>query len=298
MLIERDNSTTVLKSKLRYIECTELFKRLEKIKYAVVKGEPLSLAAYGEVGRRPSNDIDILVPKTEIKKVEEILIECGFESSKKQTRENRVFCLTQSHQIMPYVKHTPIINAIVDVNFDVFWGEYKGMPINMEAFLSDTINVNIYNNSVKTLKPEKLFIQLCLHHYKELNSIFLLFDHNFYRNSSFLDVYLLIKKNFSFNNVEDICSYCQKLEIAPYVYFVVYYTNRLFENEVLKALVERLKCQEGVDLLEHFGLDGERRKWHIDFETRMSMGSLHEYLAKILTKNDLKKIYINQKYFM
>ena len=168
----------------------------------------------------------------------------------------------------------------------------------MESFLSDTINVNIFNNLVKTLKPEKLFIQLCLHHYKELNSIFLLFDHNFYRNSSFLDVYLLIEKNFSLNDVENIYSYCQQLKITPYIYFVVYYTNRLFENEVLKVLVERLKCQEGIDLLEHFGLDGERRKWCVDFKKRMSMESLDEYLAKSLTKNDLKKINTNEKFFM
>ena len=96
----------------------------------------------------------------------------------------------------------------------------------MESFLSDTINVNIFNNLVKTLKPEKLFIQLCLHHYKELNSIFLLFDHNFYRNSSFLDVYLLIEKNFSLNDVENIYSYCQQLKITPYIYF--YSSNYLY----------------------------------------------------------------------
>jgi hypothetical protein len=55
-------------SKIRYATVAPLFEQLldKKVPFAAVKGEPLSIAAYGKLGQRHSGDIDILVPRKHI----------------------------------------------------------------------------------------------------------------------------------------------------------------------------------------------------------------------------------------
>ena len=61
---------------------------------------------------------------------------------------------------------------------EMFWGEYEGKRIDISEFLSDTIEIDIYGCKVKTLPPLKAMVQLILHHYKEMNSIYHLAGHN------------------------------------------------------------------------------------------------------------------------
>lgn len=298
MLKNRDSKTKELKSKIRYRECADIFKSLESIEYAVIKGEPLSLAAYGEFGKRSSGDIDILISKKNIMNLEKILINNGFRMNTTISRKDRIFYLSQSHQLMPYVKLTPLLNIVIDINFDILWGGYQGTPIDMDLFLQNTIAIDIFGCSVKTLDPVKLFVQLCLHHYKELNSIFLLSVHNFYRKESFFDVYQLIKNNFTFKNILTIFDYCNQLQIVPYIYFIIYYTQLLFPCDIINAFSESFRTSTGVALLEHYGLTENRKKWYINFEKRMHTESLAPYLLKNLDKDELEKIELNKKYFM
>lgn len=85
--IQQDNKAGMLKNKIRYYECHQLFKRMEDIPYAIVKGEALSLAAYSKTGERNSSDIDILISKKYISLLESLLVECGFEMSLPISRE-------------------------------------------------------------------------------------------------------------------------------------------------------------------------------------------------------------------
>lgn len=48
--------------------------------------------------------------------------------------------LSTSHQIKPWISDIPPWEKIeVDLNFDIFWGEYEGKRVDIEEFLSDTI---------------------------------------------------------------------------------------------------------------------------------------------------------------
>ena len=60
-------------SMLRFKACQDLFYELNSISYALIKGEALSLQAYGVLGRRFSDDIDILIHRDDIKIAENIL---------------------------------------------------------------------------------------------------------------------------------------------------------------------------------------------------------------------------------
>lgn len=83
--------------------------------------------------------------------------------------ETAVLCITYSHQIPSYHKEVTGFHLNVDINYDIFWGEYEGQRTSIGDFFTDTVEMNIYGISVKTLSVEKAFIQLILHHYKEMN---------------------------------------------------------------------------------------------------------------------------------
>ena len=53
------------------------------------------------------------------------------------------------------------------------WGE-SGIHTDMNEFLEHTIPYEIYGVEVRKLEPVHEFISLCLHHYKDLNSLYLL----------------------------------------------------------------------------------------------------------------------------
>ena len=177
---------------LFYKELRPLFEKLATIKYAVVKGEVLSQQIYGKPNKRKSNDIDILVDKKNVKIVEDELKKLGFKQSSQddsiEARNNRVLCMTCSHQIPSYHKEKFGFHFNVDINFDIFWGEYEGERCSIEDFLIDTLEMNVYEVSIKTLPPEKAFVQMILHHYREMNSIYQLSFYNCINQSCCINI--------------------------------------------------------------------------------------------------------------
>ena len=163
-----------------FSQTKELWQNSIQIPYSLIKGDALSYLAYQSLGRRKYSDIDILIPRCNMKPFEKILISAGFRSTidMNNQRNTRIFCVSQSHQIPPYIKGIQNQKIEIDINFDMFWGEYEGKRIDISEFLSDTIEIDIYGCKVKTLPPLKAMVQLILHHYKEMNSIYHLAGHN------------------------------------------------------------------------------------------------------------------------
>lgn len=92
-------------------------------------------------------------------------------------------------------KKIGFIVSIVDINYDSFFGEYTGKRVDIDNFLSDTIEMEIYGVKVKTLSPLKAMVQLILHHYyKEMNSIYHLASHDNINYNMLKDVYYLCEK--------------------------------------------------------------------------------------------------------
>ena len=265
--------------------------------YAVIKGEPLSVLAYNQLGQRRSADIDILVDKSNLKKLENILLDNGF-TAKTIDRKDQVLMRAFSHQITPFTKEMPFSDIIVDLNYDIFWGEYEGKRININEFLEDTIELDVYGYNIKTLPPLKSFIQLVLHHYKEMNSIYHLATHKCIRRSRFNDIYNLLKNNANVILLEDIEYISIKYQIKPYVYYVLYYTYYIFKDNFLKPYVDLLYDKVGDSLVESYGLtDKERKKWNINIETRFNEDNLFQFISQDLEKYDLEKLERNIRLF-
>lgn len=185
-----------LKKILSYKECFEVVKRFN-FPYAIIKGEALSLMAYGELGKRNSQDIDLLISPKYIGIAKVILNDNGFYYIIKN-KYDKVLTISMSHQSPTYIKKTKISYIYLDLNHSIFWGEYAGKCVDIDTFLEDIIDTEIYGCNMKTLPPIKMLIQLILHHYKDMNSIFLLATRKSIKRSMFDDVYFLLK-----NNLED-----------------------------------------------------------------------------------------------
>ena len=257
--------------------------------------------AYKSFGQRIFGDIDVLVPRQNLNLVDECLRESGFYQSinnEKELRECKIFCLSCSHQTISYKRLIENYSIEIDINFDVFWGEYTEKRIDIPDFLSDCIEMDIYGCKVKTLTPLKTMIQLILHHYKDLNSVYLLVTRKNIKYDMFKDVYYLLKNNLYEISLNDLYTMSFEYGIIPYVYYVLFYTGLLFKDEILEKYIVAFKTPEGERLLNCYGLnESERREWRVDFQTRLKTNTLYEFVKADLTDQDLKKIDINKKMF-
>lgn len=287
--------------RLKYIIAQSFFHDIYDRHYAVIKGQCLSMQAYNNPCQRNSGDIDILVPKEDLRYFEEDLRYFESVLDKNQFKSissnhyNRIFYSTYSHQIPPYRKAI----TEIDMNFDILWGEYTGKRINISEFLSDTIEMEMYNCKIKTLPPLKALVQLSLHHYKDLNSIFILATRKNIKLDLFKDLFFLLKNNLNEIPIDRLYVTCANYEIIPYIYYMLYYTGFIFKDEDLDKYIEAFKTPQGEALLNCYGLDkNERHEWKYDFQTRLNCRNIYDLIKKDLTEKEFTKIKINKKVFL
>lgn len=286
-------------SKIRYSELDLFITSLNKnqIPYAVIKGEPLSLVAYGKVGQRNSSDIDLLISKKYLGFVKSLLLSCGFKT-KENNRFDQITAVSFTHQSVPYFKMSNHIKIEVDLNHDIFWGEYDGKKIDIGEYISDTIEMYIYGCKVKVLPPLKAMVQLILHHYKEMNSIYHLVRQNCINYNMFKDIYFLWKNNQESISLEKLYAISLKYEVIPYVFYVLYFTNWIFKDIVLQNYVDEFRTLEGEALLDYYGLSKKERKpWKVDFQTRIVRENLYDLICDDLTEADIEKLERSKRIF-
>ena len=277
----------------------ELYSKIKRLNYAIIKGDVLSIQAYNKENMRIYSDIDLLVPKNELYLLEYWLTQYGFTSTQK-TKLNRITTLSFSHQTSPWNKEFYPWNSVtIDVNFDIFWGEYEGKKIDINEFLSDTVEMDIYGVKVKTLSPLKAMIQLILHHYKDMNSIYLLATRKSIKYNMFRDLYFLLKNNLDTITQDKLYAISSEYEIIPYVFYVLYYTGQVFEDKILKQYIETFRTPEGEALLNCYGLcTKEQKQWKYDFKKRLEADNLYKLIKDDLTEKDKIKIAINKRVFL
>ena len=296
---------TVIRDILQSLCRQEFFNQLTpvldtlSINYSIIKGEALSIQAYGSTGNRNFTDIDILVARKNLNIIEQRLMNNGFFNVS-QSRSDKITMMTGSHQIAPWIKEIyPWGQVVVDLNFVIFWGEYEGNRIDIDEFVSDAIERNIYGTKVKTLAILKAMVQLILHHYKDMNSIFLLATRKSIKYEMFKDVYYLLKNNIEIISIDSLYDISLKYDIVPYVYYILYYTGQVFNDEMLNRYIDAFRTPTGEGLLNCYGLCAkEQKEWKYNFQTRIEADSIYDLIKDDLTEKDKEKIDINRRIFL
>lgn len=308
----------------RYHCCQEIFEILKaaSIPYAVIKGAVLSAAAYGDPYCRRSGDIDLLINRRDIDNVKRVLLNHGFIQGRITdngiepfSRRELLFQSTMSHQIAPFIKATgnklcPYVN--VDINMDIMWGE-SSRKTDMDFVLSHITQTRIGDTVINKLTPEMEFISLCLHHYKDMNSIYLLAQGSL-KLHLLCDIFFYLKRNLQYEHYSDIQSsadthgceipsfnpnlltaLCCQLGVTEYVYYCLYYADLIFDDPILKPLCETFSTPSGMKLLNSYGLsEQERQDWNIEFPELLFNLDIHKYLYSTLSEELLQKIEINK----
>ena len=300
-----ERTVNQIANKIRYKTCRSVFTELNnaKIPYAVIKGAVISQMAYENPSYRNSADIDVLVSRTDADRVKNVLLSNGFVQGRVAehkiipfTREELIFQVGTSHQLAPFIKETgnklcPFVN--VDVNLDIMWGENK-QKIDMEYMLSQTEDTELYGIKFHKLTPEAEFVSLCMHHYKDMNSLYLLWKGSL-KLSLFSDIFFYLKKvNLNINKLMSIVA---RFNIAKYLYYCVYYTDLIFDSYDTKKYLSMLYTNDAIEILKSYGLDDEEKKmWNIGFFERLFCKNLQEHLNDFFSKKDKEKIMINRRY--
>ncbi len=294
------NMQSVLDKAARKVKYQYLIKLLSEkatFPYAVVKGEVLSVLAYGAAGLRHSGDIDVLVDKKDLKALEKILQEDGFESAN-LTRQEKIVARAFSHQIEPYHKQLPLGSLEVDINYEVIWGEWQGKKPSVSEMLARRQTIDVFGVPVPALAVEDAFIQLCLHHYKDMNVLFHLTIHNPISRRLFDDVACFWKRQCAQMDLNKLKVWMDEYELTPFFYYIAYYTAKVCQVQDLEEWAKQLETPEGIALLDTFGLtESERKVWPIPFEERLENETLPELVRAMLTEKELEKAEQNHKIF-
>lgn len=287
----------------QYNECRKLFSELNEIPYALMKGAVLAKQIYPSVGYRKSRDIDILISPEYLQTTDSILKKNGFIQGqvvdgevKPYTRENVIFQRAFTHQVASYVKKTddpycPFL--VVDINHNVLWGE-AGRCININDFLSNTVLCELFGIKTKKMNSIFEFVSLCLHHYKDLNSLYLL-NQRGVRLSHFFDIERYVRTNPI--DILQLREVCERYDVTDYITFCLYHTNILFQSDIISQYLNVFRTDNCTNILNRIGLEKEEYKtidggisaWAIscDFESMLN---------SMLTDRDKKKIKTNMAY--
>lgn len=284
-----ENSINKYISISRYNHLKSLLNEI-RFPYAIIKGEPLSFYAYGEYGKRQSEDVDFLISRRNITQLSNLLYTYGFKSLT-LSRNERILSHGFSHQTSPFTKKIESGLLKIDVNYDILWGEYTGKRIDIDTFLENPVELTIYGTEVKTLPPLKAFIQLVLHHYKEMNSIYHLATHNCIKESMFRDIYYLLIHFVNDISINSLCEFCEHYSLYSIFYYVLYYTSQVFKSPILESYVNAMETVEGKNIINCYGLDDkERKEWKVDFQTRLTSQNLYALISNDLNEFDLEKL--------
>ena len=286
-----------------YQYCRGLFADLANTDYAIIKGAVLSQRIYSNPAIRKSSDIDVLISPDQIDNVKALLEKHGFKQGKVRngkltpyTRKELIYYAAFTHQAASFSKLTedplcPVIN--IDINTDIFWGE-SSQKADMDDYLSHTEETEVFGIKVKQLITIYDFIALCLHHYKDLNSLYLLWQRGI-SLSAFCDIYYYLN-NVSIGSRE-LRRICNQLNVTEYVYYCVFQTAILFESDILNEYLNALSKPSCAGIVNRIGLsEKEYKNLPKCIGAYIFDGNIRSVLKTVFETDDIKKISINTSF--
>lgn len=231
---------------------SKIFEQFEKqnITYAGLKGVIYNTSMY-EIGVRRSNDIDILVPEPELRKVDEILRSNGFIQSvnsnrEEATKKDKIIQRLNFHDLIPYYKN--IDNSILvpyyklDINFRVD-NEKDGLTKKFFDY-----GTQIYEREgfrIRGLRWQIHLLHLCIHFYREVSHIVWVKD----KRDCMLYKLVDIENTIRFIGTEKLISWFEEMtqfHCDEDIFTTFYYLNELYPNDIYRKLLNKINIDESV----------------------------------------------------
>lgn len=274
-----------------------------KIPYALVKGMALSQIAYKNPYMRKSTDIDILIDKQNLSKIENIIIQYGGIQGVYRDGNiypvrtiKKMFFEQFTHQTIPY--HISTHNSewdyvAIDINFSFLPAELIS-NLSRENFLQAITKIELSNFTVPVLPIEHHIVQYAMNVYKDTNSVYLLYAKKNRILAKYCDLLFLVKNNYTkidFGLFEKIIN---ENKIRPYIYSVFVNVFSVFADPCLIKILLLSESHEGRTIQNSYGIkESERHEWKISLEDRISAENFKSILENQLTDSDRTKIKVN-----
>ena len=136
------------------------------------------------------------------------------------------------------------------------------------------------------------FVALCLHHYKDLHSLYLLTGGSLHLGL-YCDLYFYLKHVQPQGDV--LQALCRQFPVGQYLYACVHETHLIFDDAITATYLSLLEEWKNASLIDTFGLsDAERRPWNMTLPERLFHPDLPLYVSSLLNEQEQEKVRLNQ----
>ena len=151
---ERVARAFALSRTLQVVDLCRAFSA-EKIPAIVLKGPALAIEAYGDCSRRTFADIDLLVPKEELRKAHRLVLERGYTPKFGEYMADR---LVRGQHALEFSGAGP--------NIEIHWSllsRHLRFDLEPEELWEDAERLQCAGFEIEALSPPHLFLYLCAH---------------------------------------------------------------------------------------------------------------------------------------
>lgn len=240
----------------------ELVNKLRDVQCVFLKGVPLSMLLYREKYHRLYHDIDILVERKTINKIEERLFELGYqygyEYKGKIYSPSRKEIITKqlySHECYEMVKiHDNDLISYVDINFLFSWIAPDESRSISGKIVQDIFRENaIKRGDICILSWEYMFVHLCCHFYNEAHFLETDLDYNKERDQNIIlirlmDILLVLNEHMDFEKVKKIV---QSIMCENKIGYVLHCVEELLGYNY-KWLMDYLGCELNDEIINSY----------------------------------------------
>lgn len=226
---------------LAYIE--SLFSKFEQnnINFAGLKGVIFNSSIYN-LSVRKSNDVDILVCESDLKKIDMLLREEGFIQSldggkTEANKKEKLIQIMNYHDLVPYYKRVGDYNLKLDINFQ-FVGKNDEITKDVLSYGTEIYTGNGYR--IRGLNRYTHLCHLAVHFYRETTNTLWTDTHRDLEIYKLVDIENTIRK-YTLEDLNKWLEIAFKFKLERQCYFMLHYLNRFYPNERYCLLMSRLK---------------------------------------------------------
>lgn len=239
----------IMMENMQYMQ--KIFAKLEEenVVYAGLKGVIYNASLY-PLGIRRSNDMDLLVPEQELKKLDKILRDEGFIQSlnsgkPEASKKEKVIQRLKHHDLVPYYKENSGSLLLpyykIDINFRID-SEIEGITEKVLDFGTELYSNNGF--TVRGLKWQTHLLHLCIHFYREASHSIWVSDKRDCMLYKIVDIENTIRSIGS-DKLTEWVNTIGDFECSRQIYFTFYYLNQFYPCEAYEKVLELTK--EGND---------------------------------------------------
>ena len=266
-LLEDSMRCNVIRNNAKFLELEIICKKLEEnnIKIVPVKGAYMIDNIYQNRAIRTTNDIDALIRKSDIPKLDHIMQELGYSSDKydavtgefvKRSSVERMLYKTKMYNLLPYVK---VLQQPIDMKVMFDFSHSLDFGLSSEP-VQEMIESSHLENYIRMMLPEHYFIHMCCHHYREASHVEWMKIGKDLNLIKFCDVREFILHKMNDERLKNAIEFAKKYNLENAVYFVLYYLDIIYGDGYEKEWMAKLEINND-SFVHMFGDDSKEKKY-------------------------------------